>query len=116
MNSNVFFLTKAMSFALDFTKDCSSPFSMTVALQAFFCLAKARYAMGSHRIGTSQFDAHMLATTLLSLEPGLDGPQYSVLHLSESKAADSTRLDTVAAGHGNKQEGEDMDINLSDSN
>lgn len=84
-------------------------------MQAFFCLAKARYAMGSHRIGTSQFDAHMLATTLLTLEPGLDGPQYSVLHLCESKAADSTKLETIGAGQGNKQEGEAMRINLSGS-
>ncbi len=56
------------------------------ALQAFFCLAKARYAMGSHRVGVSQFDAHMTATSLIAINPESEGSQYSVLRLKECKA------------------------------
>ncbi|BDA40674.1 probable coiled-coil domain-containing protein 115 [Coccomyxa sp. Obi] len=54
--------------------------------EGFFGLAKARYSMGSHRIGISQFNAHMTATSLVSLGNGPECPRFSALELDWDRA------------------------------
>ena len=46
-------------------------------LQAFLHLARAKYSMGVHRVSSANFDAHLEASTLISVSK--DPPSFSLL-------------------------------------
>ena len=53
--------------------------------------------MGSYRVGSSQFDAHMAATSLVSLGSGPEGPHFSVLELDGDIATPSRQVEHASA-------------------
>ena len=61
-----------------------------VMLQAYLCLARAKYGMGVHSVNSTRFDAHLEASTLVSVSK--DPPSFSVLPAGKGvlrRAADS---------------------------
>lgn len=66
--------------------------------------------MGSHRVGLSQFDAHMAATSLVSLGKGPEGPHFSELELGGDRATPSRQNEhasarTCASDEGSRRKG-----------
>jgi hypothetical protein len=55
-------------------------------LQAFFFMVQARYAMGAHRIESSQFQSHLRASVLIKTGPTVEGqPHFSITSTESSK-------------------------------
>jgi hypothetical protein len=58
----------------NFKRDCQD---VDRLLQAYLCLARARYGMGVHSVSSTKFDAHLEASTLISVST--DPPSFSLL-------------------------------------